>query len=248
MALAPAQAQSTVEDRIDATFALFENSPVLTVLPWPDSGAKLEVSPGDRPVLPEAYVIDDVEPGAAGGDLNLARLPRSRPENPIITGSVATTGSVPPDAMPEVDFMGRFAGSFTGSGEVQRNANERPKRVQCTLTGLPSANGVTMTGKCGTLILFRRIRAEISYDPASGRYSGVYVGANIGAAKLSGRRRGDAVTLTITWPKPVNGDTQATMAIRNSGDGKLTITVTDELRPGGPRAEVTRLALSQTDG
>ena len=97
------------------------------------------------------------------------------------------------------------------------------------------------------LILFRRIRAELSYDQASGQYSGVYVGANIGVAKLSGRRRGDAVTLTITWPKPVNGDTQATMAIRNSGNGELTITVTDELRPGGPKAEVTRLALSQTD-
>ena len=47
--------------------------------------------------------------------------------------------------------MGRFAGSFAGFGEVQRNATESPKRVQCTLTGQPSANGVTMTGKCGTL-------------------------------------------------------------------------------------------------
>ena len=37
MALAPAQAQSTVEDRIDATFALFEDAPVLTVPLGPNS-------------------------------------------------------------------------------------------------------------------------------------------------------------------------------------------------------------------
>ena len=44
---------------------------------------------------------------------------------------------------------------------------------------------------------------------------------------------------------PVNGDTRATMTIRNSGNGSLAITVTDELQPGGARAEVTQLALSQ---
>ena len=33
-------------------------------------------------------MIDEVEPDAAEGDLTLGRLPRSRPENPIITGTV----------------------------------------------------------------------------------------------------------------------------------------------------------------
>ena len=52
--------------------------------------------------------------------------------------------------------------------------------------------------------------------------------------------------LTITWPQPVNGDTQATMTIRNSGNGQLGITVTDEVDPGGPSAQVTKLALNQS--
>jgi hypothetical protein len=53
------------------------------------------------------------------------------------------------------------------------------------------------------------------------------------------------VVLTVTWPKPVNGDTKATMTIQNSGNGALAITVVDAVHPGGPQAEVTRLALSQ---
>ena len=52
------------------------------------------------------------------------------------------------------------------------------------------------------------------------------------------------MVLTITWPKPVNGDPTATMTIRNDGNGRLGITVTDEV-PGGGNAEVTDLALSQ---
>ena len=50
--------------------------------------------------------------------------------------------------------------------------------------------------------------------------------------------------LTITWPKPVNGDRTATMTIRNDGSGQLGITVMDEA-PGGGNAKVTDLALSQ---
>ncbi len=145
----------------------------------------------------------------------------------------------------EARFFERFAGSFSGSGEVLRNASERPNRVRCTLTGQPSANAVTMSGKCGAFVFSKQIRANISFDPASGRYSGVYVGSSIGPASLSGRRRGDSVVLTITWPQPVNGDTKATMTIRNAGNGQLAITVTDKVRPGGPTAQVTRLALAK---
>ena len=70
------------------------------------------------------------------------------------------------------------------------------------------------------------------------------VGAAMGPAQLAGRRRGDAVVLTVTWPKPVNGDTNATMTIVNAGNRSLLITVTDRLEAGGRTAEVTRLALN----
>jgi hypothetical protein len=146
----------------------------------------------------------------------------------------------------EQDFLSRFQGSFSGGGLVQRNAAERPNQVSCTLTGKPSETGVSMSGKCGAFIFSRNIRADIRYDAASGRYTGVYEGSAIGPAHLSGRRQGDAVVLQITWPKPVNGDTKATMTISNSGNGSLAITVTDQMEPGGPSSRVTQIALNQS--
>ncbi len=146
----------------------------------------------------------------------------------------------------EWDYLSRFAGSFSGGGLVQRNADERPNQVTCQLTGQPSPTGVTMSGRCGAFIFSKPIRADINYNPATGRYSGVYIGSSIGAATLSGARHGDAVILTITWPQPVNGDTKATMTIRNAGNGRLAITVTDALSPGGPQSNVTQLALNQS--
>ncbi len=159
---------------------------------------------------------------------------------------VATASLSIPSQAAEWDYLSRFAGSFSGGGLVQRNATERPNQVSCTLTGQPSRTGVSMSGKCGAFVFSRAIRADIRYDAASGRYTGTYVGSAIGTARLSGKRSGDAVVLTITWPKPVNGDTKATMTIRNDGNGRLAITVTDKMAPGGPSAHVTQLALNQS--
>ena len=146
----------------------------------------------------------------------------------------------------EDEFLNRFEGSFSGTGLVQRNAQEDPSQVTCTLNGQPSANAVSMSGECGAFIFSKRISADLTFDPGSGRYSGTYVGSSIGPAGLSGKRSGDSVVLTITWPQPVNGDTKATMTIRNSGNGQLAITVTDEVEPGGRSADVTQLALNQS--
>jgi hypothetical protein len=146
----------------------------------------------------------------------------------------------------EWDFLSRFQGSFSGGGTVQRNAQESPNQVTCTLIGQPTKTGVSMSGECGAFIFSKQISANLRYDADTGRYSGTYVGSSIGPARLSGKRSGDSVVLTITWPKPVNGDTKATMIIRNSGNGRLAITVTDELEPGGAKSKVTQLALSQS--
>ncbi len=173
----------------------------------------------------------------------LARLPKPRPEAPIVTGSIAPAHQTQSGS--ESDFFGRFAGSFSGSGEVKRNARAGPNRVQCTLTGRPSANGVSIGGTCGASIFSREVRADIRFDPASGAYIGTYTGASAGPAKLWGKRRGDAVVFVITWPKPVNGDTKAIMTISNTGNGALAISVRDQTHPGGPETEVTRLALNQ---
>ena len=180
--------------------------------------------------------------------IEVARLPRPRPESvpeaPIVTGSIAPSVA-PPATASEAEYFGRFAGSFAGSGQVRRNASANPNQVQCTVTGQPSENRITISGRCGIGMFSREISADIRYDPASGRYAGTYVGASVGPAQLSGTRHGDAVVLTIRWPKPVNGDTKATMTIRNSGNRQLAITVTDEFQPGGARTDVTQLALNQ---
>jgi hypothetical protein len=145
----------------------------------------------------------------------------------------------------EADYLNRFAGSFSGSGQVKRNASENASQVQCTLTGQPSANGVSMSGQCGAFIFTKQIRAEIRFDPATGRYTGTYIGSSIGPARLSGKRRGDAVVLAIIWPQPVNGDTRASMTISNAGHGRLLITITDRVGPGGAMAQVTKLVLAR---
>jgi hypothetical protein len=156
----------------------------------------------------------------------------------------AATSSMPSLAA-EWDFLSRFEGSFSGGGTVQRSAKENPNQVTCTMTGQPSETTISMNGKCGAFIFSRQISAKLRFDPSSGRYTGTYTGSSIGPAGLSGKRRGDSIVLTITWPQPVNGDTKATMTIRNSGNGQLAITVTDELRPGGGRKAVTQIALNQ---
>ena len=157
----------------------------------------------------------------------------------------AATFSMPGFAE-ERDFLSRFEGSFSGGGTVQRNAKEAPNQVTCTMTGRPSESTISMSGQCGAFIFSKQIGADLRFDAKSGRYHGTYTGSSIGPARLSGKRRGDSIVLTITWPQPVNGDTKATMTIRNSGNGTLAITVTDEIEPGGPKKAVTQIALNQS--
>jgi hypothetical protein len=176
-------------------------------------------------------------------EINKMRFPSLRL---AAAAALATVALSAPTHAAEWEYLSRFSGSFSGSGLVQRNAAENPNKVTCTLSGQPSKTGVSMSGKCGAFIFSRNIRADIRYDAASGRYTGVYEGSAIGPARLSGKRQGDAVVLTITWPKPVNGDTKAVMTIRNDGNGRLAITVTDKVAPGGPTAKVTQLALNQS--
>jgi hypothetical protein len=44
---------------------------------------------------------------------------------------------------------------------------------------------------------------------------------------------------------PVNGDTQATMVVKNDGRGTLRITVADNLTPGGPIEKTSEIVLAR---
>jgi hypothetical protein len=151
----------------------------------------------------------------------------------------------PADAQPaEATFLTRFSGTWTGTGTVQRNAATSPWHVSCLINGSPGTNRISIQGSCyGAIIVERRIGAELTFDTSSGAYYGVYTGARVGPARISGTRRGDVVSLTITWPAPVNGDTQAFMTIQNGGSGTLRISVRDNLSPGGPVQQTSNLVL-----
>lgn len=142
------------------------------------------------------------------------------------------------------DFLKRFDGTFSGSGEVSRNEGDASTGVKCSMKGTSTSTAVSMSGTCRAAIIFsRKISAHLKVDE-SGRYTGTYVGSSIGPAALSGKRSGDSINLTITWPEEVRGDTTAQMTIRNDGNGQVAIIIADKMSAGGASAQVSSIALS----
>jgi hypothetical protein len=161
----------------------------------------------------------------------------------LCAGTIFTWTSV---QAAEADFLERFRGNWSGSGKVQRDGASVPRQVTCSVTGNPAENRISAQGSCRATLIFRRsIGVDLSYDPRSGTYRGSYTGARIGPARLMGTRSGDTVNLRIEWPRPVNGDTQAAMVIRNDGQGTLRITVADNLTPGGPTQQTSEIVLAR---
>jgi hypothetical protein len=144
----------------------------------------------------------------------------------------------------ENEFLERFKGSWSGLGRVQRNAETSPWQVNCTLVGSPSENRIVIEGGCRVAFLIQRqIGAHLTYDPRSGSYRGIYIGARVGPARLFGRRSGDSLDLGIACPRPVNGSLEARMVIRNEGSGLLRISIFGNLSPGGPVQQTSELVL-----
>ena len=145
----------------------------------------------------------------------------------FVTLAAAATG-----AAAEEEFLKRFDGQFAGQGGVRTAADADPWKVKCKVNGASSESSVSLDGSCtAAAIVTRKIGADLKVD-SSGVYRGTYVGSKIGPAALSGRRQGDSVVLNVTWPKPVNGDTKATMIITSTANG-FTFAVDDLNRPGG---------------
>lgn len=144
------------------------------------------------------------------------------------------------------DFLEGFAGHWSGGGAVRRKADEAVHRAQCTMVGVQEGQHLRLDGTCRVFaVISRAIGADITFDPASGSYSGTYWGSFAGPAHVTGKRRGDTVTLGVTWPQRVNGDTAATMRIDSFGAGGFTIIVTDSPTQGGDAVETTNLTFSR---
>jgi hypothetical protein len=132
----------------------------------------------------------------------------------------------------EQAFIGYFGGKWAGSATVIKNSI--PWHVGCRVDGRPATNRLVIEGNCNLSIISVRIAADITYDPKSGRYTGTYIGSDVGPARVSGRRHGSVVNLAITWPRVINGDNSARMTIENAGGGNLRITTFDNVVVGGP--------------
>ncbi|MFC1456504.1 MULTISPECIES: hypothetical protein [Microvirga] len=146
----------------------------------------------------------------------------------------------------EADFFERFRGTWSGSGKVRREGASQLRQVTCSVTGAPAENRISALGSCRAVVIFSHpIGVDLVHDPRSGTYPGTYTGSQIGPARLSGTRKGDAVNLRIEWPRPVNGDIQAAMVIRNDGRGRPRIMVAENLTPGGPVQQTTEIVLAR---
>jgi len=145
------------------------------------------------------------------------------------------------------DFLNRCDGTWSGRGQVRRNAQSPVFNVTCTVAGDRAAIRMAIDGNCrGAIVVTREIGAKIRYDATTGTYSGTYVGARVGPAAISGRRNGDRVNFTINWPKPVNGSTKAQMTIVNDGRGTLRIQVISRPTPGGPATTLSNLVFNKS--
>ncbi len=147
----------------------------------------------------------------------------------------------------EQDFLNRFDGTWSGSGQVRRNAQSPVFNVTCTVAGDRAAIRMAIDGNCrGAIVVTREIGAKVRYDAATGIYSGTYIGARVGPAAISGRRNGDSVNFTINWPKPVNGSTKAQMTIINDGHGTLRIRVISRPSPNAPATTLSNLVFNKS--
>jgi hypothetical protein len=146
----------------------------------------------------------------------------------VATLTLATANA---SAADEQAFIDGFGGSWVGSANVIKDSV--PLQVNCRIVGQPTTNHIRIEGSCKLLMFSVPIAADITYDPKSNRYSGTYIGSEVGPARVSGRRNGSVLNLAVTWPRVINGDDKGRMTIKNSGDGRLRITSFDNVVIGG---------------
>lgn len=145
----------------------------------------------------------------------------------IVLAIVLGVTAMPAGArVPEADFIGRFGGAWSGVATIARG--DASLQLSCRAIGKPAQNQIAITGSCSIIIASVRIAAEVAYDPGTGRYSGLLKGAPVGPAKMTGRRSGSVIHLTVHWPAPVNGQLKARLSITNPGDGHLSIVLEED--------------------
>lgn len=114
----------------------------------------------------------------------------------LLTGMPLVAG---PSDQREADYLSRFEGDWSGSGQVRLAPGTPMMSVKCTLKGDTDGASLVFSGECGGLLINSRVRADLQFDPKSRRYSGSWRHGSK-AATLSGARKGDSVLLAMSEP------------------------------------------------
>jgi hypothetical protein len=147
------------------------------------------------------------------------------------------------DAAPAI--LERYTGSFAGSGTILEGSNARSHQVNCSFTASRQGEtGLSFRGTCRAyLILSRSISVDLNWDPQSDRVVGTYTGSRVGMAQLAGKQIRGGFDLTITWPKPLYGDTSANLRVASVDPNRFRIIVMDRIGVNGPARATTDLTL-----
>ncbi|MEF2072304.1 hypothetical protein [Consotaella aegiceratis] len=144
---------------------------------------------------------------------------------------LATALPVSQPAAAAGDFLSRFDGQWSGSGEVIREESpSKPNAIKCSIAVDRAANSFSMDGDCRAAVIFTRsIGASLDYDPGSGVFTGVFTGSKKGPAQLEGRQKGNSLVLNMTWRKPIFGDRSSVLTLTNTGNGTFSLAITDQV-------------------
>ncbi|MEE2952598.1 MAG: hypothetical protein VYD57_15300 [Pseudomonadota bacterium] len=134
-------------------------------------------------------------------------------------------------AFAQTSYFDRFNGNWSGGGTVRLDTMPAPVNVSCDAAGARTkANAFSLNARCRAMLVFsREFGADLSRDPKSGAYTGVYRGAKSGPARLSGQRKDSTLDLQVTWGREIYGDNKARMLIRHEGGNTFSIQVIDQI-------------------
>ena len=152
------------------------------------------------------------------------------------------TNAAPAD---ETAFLDSLEGRWAGGGTVMIRINRSPINVSCNFSSQANGAALSMRGPCrGMLVVSRAISADLRFDGSN--YTGIYVGPKGGRSALSGRRRGDAISLTIRWAREVNGDRVANLIVQKLGPDGMRLSTVDVDPASGKRVVTSEINLRRS--
>ena len=139
------------------------------------------------------------------------------------------------DKSGESEYLGKFEGSWVGTGSVRLVAGAPMVAVNCTLAGTAVGQKLELKGKCGGGLVSTSVHASMQFDAQKGAYVGSWrtTGSNAG---LSGQRHGSSFSLSVNEA----GEPNRLLTLGVS-DGQLRFT----MRRLDDRARVMQVAFSK---